>query len=204
MCKECEWRSACLRELKGCNDLTLLPELGRVKRDALMGQFTALEDLAHGNVERYIHSNKTEFPGVGPRTLRKFRARARLAVMPDPVPYLTRPVAWPVVEAELFFDIETDPMRDLCYLHGLVIRGNGNTAAEQFAGVFADGTTPESEREALAAAMAVFRVYPTAVVVHYAKYEHTEYRKLRGKYPDIATGEEAETLFSRPGRWTCT
>ena len=196
VCKQCVWRSACLRELKGCSDLTLLPELGRAKRDALAGQFATLEDLAQGNVERFVRGSKTEFPGIGPGTLRKFQARARLAVAPDPAPYLTRPVAWPTADVELFFDIETDPMRDLCYLHGFVIRERGQTTAERFEGIFVDEPTTESERQAFAAAMTLFRTYPTAVVVHYSKYERTEYRKLQGKYPEVATAEEIEALFS--------
>ena len=198
VCKQCVWRSACLRELKGCGDLTLLPELGRAKRDALAGQFPRLEGLANGNIERFIHGSKTDFPGVGPGTLRKFQARARLAVARDPVPYLTRPVTWPTADVELFFDIETDPMRDLCYLHGFVIRERGNTKAERFEGIFADAPTVAGERQAFAAAMAVFRAYPAAVVVHYSKYERTEYRKLQGKYPNIATAEEIEMLFNPP------
>jgi predicted RecB family nuclease len=198
VCKQCVWRSACLRELKGCSDLTLLPELGRAKRDALAGQFATLEDLAQGNVERFVRGSKTDFPGVGPATLRKFQARARLAVAPDPVPYLTRPVVWPTADVELYFDIETDPMRDLCYLHGFVIREHGNTAAERFEGIFVEEPTPESEHKAFEAAMALFRTYPSAVVVHYSKYERTEYRKLQGKYPDVASAEEIEILFKPP------
>jgi predicted RecB family nuclease len=57
VCKQCVWRSACLRELKACSDLTLLPELGRAKRDALLGQFPTLEDLAHGTIERVDFNN---------------------------------------------------------------------------------------------------------------------------------------------------
>ena len=198
VCKQCVWRSACLRELKACSDLTLLPELGRAKRDVLVGQFPTLQDLAQGNIERFVCGSKTDFPGVGPATLRKFQARARLAVMSDPSPYLTRPISWPSAEVELFFDIETDPMRDLCYLHGFVIREQGNTAAERFEGIFVDDPTPDAERKAFEVAMAMFRGYPSAVVVHYSKYERTEYRKLQGKYPNVATAEEIEALFKPP------
>lgn len=119
-------------------------------------------------------------------------------MMPDPKPYLTRPVTWSKADVELFFDIETDPMRDLCYLHGFVIRELGNTAAERFEGIFVDNPTPNAERKAFEAAMAMFRAYPSAVVVHYSKYERTEYRKLQAKYPNVATAEEIETLFKPP------
>lgn len=198
VCKQCVWRSACLKRLKKARDLTLLPELGRAKRDALQAQFPTLEDLAAAEVERFCVGRKTAFAGIGPSTLRKFKARAALAVAKNPQPYLTRPVAWPTAEVELFFDIETDPMRDLCYLHGFVIRERGNSAGERFTGLYAESATAEAEQAVFAEAMRLFRAYPAAVVVHYSKYERTEYRKLAQKYPGVATAEEVEALFARP------
>lgn len=198
VCKMCVWRSVCHKVLKESRDLTLLPELGRAKREVLWGQFLTLEDLAAANVERFCNNEKTDFKGIGAKTLRKFRARAALAVAAKPVPYLTRAVVWPATEVELFFDIETDPMRDICYLHGFVIRERGDSATERFVAVYADGVTPEAEREAFAAAMGVFRAYPNAAVIHYSKYERTEYRKLQRKYPDVASSEEIEALYIQP------
>ena len=46
--------------------------------------------------------------------------------------------------------------------------------------------------------MALFRRYSSAVVVHYSRYERTEYRKLADKYPDVASREEIEALFAPP------
>jgi predicted RecB family nuclease len=198
VCKLCVWKTACHRVLRESRDLTLLPELGRAKREALWTQFPALEDLAAANVERFCNKDKTDFKGIGAKTLRKFHARAALAVASNPVPYLTRPIVWPAVEVELFFDIETDPMRDICYLHGFVIRERGDVATERFVAVYADGVTPEAERAAFLAAMGVFRAYPNAAVVHYSKYERTEYRKLQTKYPDISSVQEIEALYSTP------
>jgi len=198
VCKVCVWRSFCLKELKDCNDLTLLPELGRARREALIDQFPALEALANGEIDRFIHGKKTDFPGVGAGMLRKFKARAVLALARDPTPYLTRPVTWSTAPIELFFDIETDPMRDLCYLHGFVIREDRDPRTERFVAVFTEALSPEAEREAYVTAMGVFRANPTAVVIHYSKYERTEYRKLQRKYPEVATLEEIEALFARP------
>jgi uncharacterized protein len=198
VCKMCVWRAPCLADLKGWQDLTLLPELGRARRDALIGEFPTLEDLAGANVDRFIDKDKTSFKGVGAKMLRKLKIRAGLAVATDPVPFLTKPVAWQVVDAELFFDIETDPMRDLCYLHGFVIREAGDTAGERFVGIYMEDLTAAAEEKAFAEAMAIFRVHPKALVVHYSKYERTEYRKLQKKYPGVATAEEIEALFAQP------
>ncbi|MBS1994771.1 MAG: TM0106 family RecB-like putative nuclease [Cyanobacteria bacterium SZAS LIN-2] len=198
ICKQCVWRSTCLARLQASNDLTLLPWLGRKIRDALVGEFPTVAELATANVTRFIHGRKTDFPGVGPDTLKKLQARARLATADDPKPYLTRAVPWPETDVELFFDIETDPVRDLVYLHGFVIREGGGNASERFVGIFAETATEQGERQAFAEAMAVFRRYRAAIVIHYSRYERTYYRKLQQKYPDIATVEEIETLFAPP------
>ena len=198
VCKLCVWRSSCFREMKACQDLTLLPELGRARRDALSDQFPTLNSLAQGSVDRFIHGHKTDFPGIGAGTLRKFKARAELAVALKPVPFLTHSVNWPTATTELFFDIETDPMRGLCYLHGFVIREAGNSQTERFEGIFAQDISPDAEKRAYAAAIAVFRRYPSAVVIHYSKYERTEYRRLQKKYPDVAGVAEIEALFQSP------
>ncbi|MEO8315941.1 MAG: TM0106 family RecB-like putative nuclease, partial [Pseudomonadota bacterium] len=197
-CKQCVWRSSCFRALKRAGDLTLLPELGRAKRDALIAEFPALADLAAADAAQYIHGNKTDFPGVGPETLIKFRRRAALQLATDGQPYLTQTVQWPETTSQLFFDIETDPMRDFCYLHGFVIRepAQAGKGSERFEGIYAADLSAQAERDAFAAAMALFRHYSSAAVVHYSPYERTEYRKLAAKYPDVATPEEIETLFA--------
>jgi uncharacterized protein len=199
-CKLCVWRSACFRRLKQGADLTLLPELGRARRDALMSEFPTLAELAAADPEHYIDGTKTEFPGIGADTLRKFQRRASLQLAPGAGPYLTRNFEWPVRPVELFFDIETDPMRDICYLHGFVIRERAAAgwSAERFEGLFVRDLSADAERDAFAAAMALFRLHADGLVVHYSKYERTEYRKLASKYPDVATAAEIEALFAAP------
>jgi len=199
-CKQCVWRSSCFRSLKKSRDLTLLPELGRAARDAMADEFQTLEALAGADVEHFIDGERTIFPRIGAGTLRRFQRHAELAVSANATAYLTRAFTWPRAEVELFFDIETDPMRDLCYLHGFVIREQAASGAprERFDGIFAADATPQAERDAFAQAMAVFRRYPAALVVHYSKYERTEYRKLAAKYPDVAGSGEIEALFAAP------
>jgi predicted RecB family nuclease len=89
-------------------------------------------------------------------------------------------------------------MRDICYLHGFVIRERGDVTTERFVGVYADGISPEAERAAFLAAMGVFRAYPDAVVVHYSPFERIHYEKLQRKYPDVSSSEEIEALYTRP------
>src|ERR1019366_6145933 len=109
--------------------------------------------------------------------------------------YLKAPVQLPIAPTELFFDIEADPMRDICYLHGFVVRKEGDNANEKFVAFFADDDLPDGEREAFAQAIEFFRKSQPAVMFHYSKYERTFYRKLQARYPDICAADEIESFF---------
>jgi len=197
-CKNCVWYSSCLKKLEAENDLTLIFNLGRSKRDAMIDHIATLRDLSEINPDGFVtdKGKKTIFPGVGPDTLRKFKARATLAVTKDARPYLTASVSLPSRPRELFFDIEVDPMRDVCYLHGFVERNDGNTDGERFYAFFAEKPNAASEEEAFAAAWRFIKERQPCAIYFYSKYERTLYRKLQAKYPGVCTTEDIESLFA--------
>ncbi|MDH4027886.1 MAG: TM0106 family RecB-like putative nuclease, partial [Nitrospirota bacterium] len=195
ICKLCQWRTVCLRALTETKDLTLIPELGRAKRDAMMSHIKDINKLADADISTLIRGGKTVVPGIGPDTLRKFQARARLQVRKGR-PVLTGPLDLPSHDLEIFFDIETDPMQDICYLHGFVERRNNDGAAERFISFYADDPTPEQEKRAFASAWEYIKASRPCMIYYYSKYERTIWRKLREKYPDVMTAEEVEEMFS--------
>ena len=194
-CKLCHWYSTCLKALKVADDLTLIPEVGRATRDAMAAEIPTVANLAGINPETYISGKKTKFAGVGADRLRKFPARAQLLHSTDPKPYAKEPIRLPVHESELFFDIEVDPMRDLCYLHGFVERRGGNNATEKYVAFFARDTTPEAEEDAFAGAWCYISQSRPCAVYYYSKYERTIWRKLQAKYPGVCNATEIEALF---------
>lgn len=195
-CKLCWWHSACTKKLEETDDLTLLPGLGRSKRDVMIDRIATIADFAGMNVDAFIEKKNISFKGIGPETLRKFHGRARLVTSPNPQPYLTAPLALPHSDIEVFFDIETDPMRDnFCYLHGMVDRRGGDNRTEKFDAFFAANLTPNAERDAFAQAWAYLSARPTAIIYFYSKYERTIWRVLQQKYPDVCTADEIEALF---------
>lgn len=127
-CKMCVWYSHCVKELKLDDDLTLIPQLGRSKRDAMIDYIPTISDLAEANIQSYINGKKTIFKGIGPETLLTYHERAKLLKDPTAKPYIKSPIKLPALQKELFFDIEVDPMRDVCYLHGFVERKNQSNA----------------------------------------------------------------------------
>jgi predicted RecB family nuclease len=195
-CKLCHWYTVCGKELESADDLTLIPFLGRTKRDALLGSIPTISDMAEIDPSAFFNGKKTIFSGIGQKTLQTFNARAQLLKAIPAEAYLTDVVALPTAEKELFFDIEDNPMRGICYLHGIVERSGGDASTERFIGFFADEPTAEAEERAFAEAWAYFQANPTAVMYYYSPYERTTYRKLQRRYPSVCSADDIEALFS--------
>lgn len=194
-CRLCHWYSTCLQAVKEADDLTLISELGRTKRDVMIGTIKTVSELATINPAAYIRGKKTDFPGIGPETLIKLQERAQLLSTPNARPYLKAPVTLPAHDLELFFDIEVDPMRDLCYLHGFVERRGRDNSTEKFVSFFTLDTTPASEEAAFAQAMDYMHRAQPCAIFYYSKYERTIYRKLQAKYPGVCSADAIEALF---------
>lgn len=195
-CKNCIWYSICSKALEASGDLTLIPELGRSKRDTMIDRIGSIRDLAEIDPAAFIVGKKTVFPGIGPSTLEKMHKRAKLLSANNGKPYLRAPVSLPVSDLELFFDIEVDPMRDVCYLHGFVERCGGDNSTKRFISFFADDPTREAEEQAFAQAWAYMRKAQPCIIYYYSKYERTIYRKLRAKYPHVCAEVDLEELFN--------
>lgn len=195
VCKLCHWYTSCVEHLKQSNDLTMIPELGRSKRDVMYDSVRTVAQLANTDPESFANGNKSVFPGIGLDTVRKFHARARLLSSKDGKPYTRGPIGFPAHECELFFDIEVDPMRDICYLHGFVERLRRDNATERFVSTFAETATPEAEKKAFAEAWAYIQSRQPCTIYYYSKYERTIYRALQEKYPDVCSADDIEHLF---------
>lgn len=200
VCKQCVWRKTCLDQVQKSDDLTLIPELGRAKRDSLIAQFPTVADLAASEPARFIQGKKTAFPGIGPSSLYKFHARARLrAAGAAARPYLTSPVSFvPTVATEVYFDIEDDPMRDLVYLHGFIVREAGDNLTERYLAFWAGDATDAAERAAFADAWQFMQQHRDSLIVYYSKHERTKYRKLAEKHTGICTVADVDALFALP------
>jgi predicted RecB family nuclease len=195
ICKLCHWRSECWKEIQATDDLTMIPQLGRAKRDVMESRIPTVADLAECNPEGFIKGEKTDFRGIGPDTLKTFHSRARVLKSAEPKPFLKGPIALPVRDRELFFDIECDPMRDFCYLHGFVERRDNSNATEKFVAFFCDELTAEAEERAFADSISFIRAAQPATLFYYSKYERTVYRKLQDRYPAVCSAGDIERLF---------
>jgi uncharacterized protein len=196
MCKLCHWRSFCKAQLKGMNDLSLIPELGRSRRDSMLPHLKNIGELANCDLNDFIQGEKTVFHRIGSGMLETFHERAKLLNKPDTSPYLKNKITLPQSETELFFDVETDPMRDICYLHGFVERRNSDSQSEKYVAFYANQPTPDDERSAFREAWNYIQSCQPCVIYYYSPYERTTWRKQQKRYPDVMTETDLNNMFS--------
>lgn len=58
-CKNCVWYSACVKHLEDSNDLTLIHELGRAKRDVMAEHVATIRDFAAADPMAFVAGTKT-------------------------------------------------------------------------------------------------------------------------------------------------
>ena len=199
-CKLCHWYSACKRSVIEAHDLSLIAELGRSKRDALIRLIPSVKSLAEAKLDNFMAGKKTVFPGIGPGTLEKYQDRAQLLCTPDARPYLKTLVDLPVRQREVYFDIEADPFKsNFVYLHGMVEREHQKSETAIFHPFFADGDSPQDEEAVFAASWRYLTERITdSVIYYYSRYEWTSYRRLAQKYPLACSVEDVDALFNCP------
>jgi hypothetical protein len=88
-------------------DLSLIPELGRTRRDAMLPHFKNVGGLANCDLSDFIQGQKTVITGIGSGTLEKFQERAKLLNQPETGPYLKEKISLHQSETELFFDTDS-------------------------------------------------------------------------------------------------
>ena len=172
LCKQCHWWTVCFNWAREREDVSLIYRVNRPKRDALRRNgVETIKELA-------ALEKKSALPvveGISPRALRQFIRRASVVLKGKPV--LHSPVEFPKANLELFFDIETDPLEDVCYLYGIVER---TASGSRYVSFFADSL--EGEKKAwnefweYVSGLADFQVY------HYSAYEKTFLRRLNERY----------------------
>ena len=195
-CKQCHWLTACMGDLAKSDDLTLIPELGRSKRDAMYPQISTIKDFANVDISKFIKRNKTVFSGIGPNSLIKFHRRARLVKGNNPQPKLLTPLTFPEVELEIFFDVETDPLRDICYLHGFLERRPSERNKERYISFFVDEPNAESEEKAFKEAWEYLGSLSNFALYYYSKYERTSLRNLQKRFTHICSASDIDELFN--------
>jgi uncharacterized protein len=197
VCKLCEWYTDCKKQCEKSRCVTLIPELGRSRKDALGGAVKNIQDLARLDMSQF-QAMKTRhgINGIGEKLFEKMNRRAKLLTSGRKEPVILGRFSLPQKPIEIFFDIESDPTQDIVYLHGLVERRQGGGAPVIYSFVARD-VSLEEEKRAWAEFWAYLRSLPADewAMYYYSKYERTQYRILAERFSDVATAAEVEWLF---------
>jgi uncharacterized protein len=200
VCRLCLWYFSCKKWCESCDDLTNIFNLGRSKRDTINNDLLIekIDQIFSCNINEIIERRKTDkffLRGIGEKTLKQFILRAKVRnIYKKPIMY--NKIYFPIVNIELFFDIEDDPTQDFIYLHGVYERKKNGE--EIFKSFLARDNTIEEEKEAwknfwkyiYSLQKGDFAVY------YYSSHEKSVYKKLSKKYPDVVSEEAITDFFS--------
>lgn len=194
-CKMCQWCSTCKKQCIEKNDLSLVPELGRVRKEGVTTIALDVGELANVDIESVCDAKgNTDISGIRRPSLEKFVRRAKLLDSDSKEPIILKSYYLPDKPIELYFDLETDPTQDIVYLHGVVERRGDKQGFHSFV---ANEVSSEAEKDAWVKFWDYFNSLPRdeLAVYYYSKYERTQYRALQKKYPDVISEEDVEAFF---------
>ena len=201
VCKLCQWFDSCKKWCEKCGDLTNIFYLGRAIRDVINSDLSieSIDQICSCDLESVLEhkrKDKSFLSGIGEPTLNKIVNRANIIVKyKHPVAY--KPINFPTVLKDLFFDIETDPTQDFVYLHGIYERDKyGN---EKYLNFFAENNSKDEEERTWKSFWNYINSLSKEdfVVYYYSAYEKTVYRKLQKKYPNVISEEKLENFFDK-------
>ena len=173
VCGQCHWRSFCLDWARERDDVSLVRKLNRGKRNVLRKSgIRTVQELAGLGKAKTL----PVFEGISAKALQQFVRRAVVLKRGEPI--LHSPVEFPDRKLEVFFDIETEPLEEICYLYGIVERKGKK---QRYVSFFAD--SPEEEENTWKAFWEYVSGLEDFQVYHYTSYEKTVLKGLSERYP---------------------
>ncbi len=180
-CKQSPWFKECRGQTHACNDLSLL---NRVWRE----EVAQLESIGIRTVDALaklaVHDIKKRLPDADIERLELLRDQA--IAIAEHRHIVRGRIVFPASDVELFFDIESDPLRDMDYLFGVLVVEHGTGTYHRF---FAESSAREEAmwREFLAC----IERYPQAPIYHYGGFEQEVVRRFADRFGSPAPVRQA-------------
>ena len=171
-CKQSPWHEKCQLEAVECNDVSLLSRVFTSEIEALrkagIKNISALSKMDIKELEKKI-------PDLASERLILIREQATALTQEKHV--VLGPVKFPPADRELYFDIESDPLRDIDYLFGVLeVDGDKSTYHDFLA------KKPEDEGKAWQEFIDFMRSRAGLPTYHYGWFEIEVVRRLGQKY----------------------
>lgn len=177
-CKQSPWFAECRSASETWNELSTLNRVWdeEVLRLADSG-ITTVGALA----SRSVHDLVRMCPDVSPGRMQMLRDQA--IALRDQHHIVRAPARLPKASVEVYFDIESDPLRDFDYLFGVLEVENGKETYHPFM-----AKRPEDEGQAWAEFVAFVESHIDAPIYHYGWFERDVVARFAAKYgcSDIA------------------
>ncbi len=169
-CKRTPWYSLCLEGTEGCNDVSLIYRLSQSDQRRLYGigihtvaELAAADgDDLRGKLEDWQYDK-----------IVRFQNQARVLMSGEPM--IIRKGTFPEVATEIYFDIESDPTRDVDYLLGMLIRDTASGAVT-YEKLIAE--KPEDESVVWGKFLDKLAGWENFAIYHYAFYEKMVFDRL--------------------------
>lgn len=171
-CKQSPWFDACKNESESCDDLSML---NRVWRE----EVAALRDAGIQTVGQLAETPLAELERRAPN-LRRDRLeimRWQAIALKDGHHRILHPVELPEGKTELYFDVESDPLRDLDFMLGVLEVADGKAQYHAFV-----ASSPEEEGKMWREFVTFIEGRFQSPVYHYGWYEVEVVHRLGAKY----------------------
>ncbi len=172
-CKQSPWFSECESDTRECGHLSLINRIWRSEVEALeRGGIKTVEELANA-------SRDTVLKVSGITSDRAYFLQQQAIAITDQEVKVVGQIEFPEDgEVALTIDIESDPLRDVHYLFGvLVSEKDGSSTYHPFL-----AKDPSEEEQAWHAFIEFVAEYQGAFIYHYGWYEQDVFRKMAEKY----------------------
>lgn len=172
-CKNSPWFQECVAYAESERDIALLYN---VKKKTVM----ALREAGVRTVEDAAEMDVDGLAGSTSYMTRKMLDRAKLQAeaLIEKAHYIRRPYSFDEKPLELFFDIEGDPLRQVEYLFGFLVREDGEEEYKPFI-----AEKPEDEGKMWKEFIEWIGTLPDRYAVyHYGTYEKTSIAALEARY----------------------
>lgn len=175
-CKRTPWYSICIAETKGCNDVSLIYRISQADQRRLYDiGIKTVNDLANKD----LYELQTDLEDWPFDKIIRFHNQARSLIGSEPI--ILRKPEFPDVRHEVYFDVESDPTRDIDYLLGYIVRDNQHkNGRPNYHYLLAKDK--ESEPEIWRKFLDFLTHLEDFVIYHYAYYERRVFDRLVSRY----------------------
>lgn len=173
-CKRTPWYSLCINDTEGCNDVSLVYKLSQTDQKRLYDVgIRTVKDLADADADT-LQAELEDWPFD---KLVRFQNQAKVLISGGPL--IIRKPEFPDVRHEVYFDIESDPTRDIDYLLGVLVKDT-TTGEAKYQSFLANAK--EDEAKNWQNFLDFLFTLEDFVIYHYAYYERQVFDRLALRY----------------------